>query len=267
MPDTYWSYSIEDQTARVCFMDDVHTSVIQHIFSSGSTQAAHGKYTADGHSVVLDGENWSKSIKLVRTFSHLKNSSTNKNMTPLYQKSHKSLAGSVWATLVNGNLYVVLFDGNGKCTEAAFNNVTHKEGLPIGWSWNRKDYSLNGSSVDVGDQKARLFEDFMVIDTLAVLRSCKAVEDNASSLTGTFWPTTATNTYPGVIVFTGASTFTRILANSSLVYQTNEGTYTFDGTTFEFDLGDKKETCPLNGDRFTFLGKEYRRNTTPESLP
>ena len=111
MPGTYWSYSVEGQTARVCFPDDKHVSILQEDFSTGYFQAQNGTYHTDGHRVICEGADWSSPIQFVRTFSHLKNSKTNRNLTPLGPFSHERLAGSVWATMVNGDLRLAAFMG------------------------------------------------------------------------------------------------------------------------------------------------------------
>lgn len=263
MPGTYWLYSTEDQTARVAFPDDVHVSVLQWDLATGTCQAQHGTYTTDGHRVEVTGENWDD-ILFVRTFTHLKNSKTNKNLTPLSTVSHDNLAGSVWTTMVNDNLNIVFFDHDGTCLDASFPNANHKEGYPYGWEWARKDYSLSGSQLMVGTGiKATLFDDFMLVDTLAVLRSAPSVEAQATSaLSGTVW-TYDTAAFPGLIVFTSGNTFTRILAASRINYQFLNGTYQLSGTELTMTAGDVKETCQLSADRFTFFEKDYVKVTLP----
>ena len=261
---TYWSYSVEDQTARVVFPDGEHASVLQWDYKTNACQAEHGTYSLDGHRVLLTGENWPNDIKFVRTFSHLKNNSSNKNLTPLKPVSHSNLAGSVWTTLVNDNLEIVFFDQDGTCLESSFPNVNHKEGYPYGWQWNRKDYSLSGTQLIVGSGiKATLYDDFMQVDTLSVLRSGPAVENpGTSALAGTVWKYDSAG-YPGLIIFTSGSTFTRILTSSRVVYAFMNGTYTLTGTDLNMTAGEIKETCQLSADRFTFLEKDYVKVTLP----
>lgn len=262
---TYWSYSVGDQTARVVFPDNEHASVLQWDFNSNACQAEHGTYSLDGHRVLLTGENWPNDIKFVRTFTHLKNNSTNRNLTPLAPAAHESLAGSVWTTMVNDNLNIVFFDHDGTCLDATFVNANHKEGTPYGWQWARKDYSLNGKQLMVGSGiKANMYEDFMQVDTLSVLRTAPAVENQGTSaLAGTVW-TYETSGYPGLIVFTSASTFTRVLVSSRIFYSFMNGTYQISGTSLAMtDGADIKETCQLSADRFTFLEKNYVKVTLP----
>lgn len=265
MPGTYWSYSEGKQTARIGFSDGKHVSVLQMDTTSHICQAIHGTYTTDGHEVLLTGDNWSQDIKLVRTFSHVKNNSSNRNLTPIYPVAHESLAGSVWTTMVNDNLNIVFFDHDGTCLDATFKNANHKEGTPYGWQWARKDYSLNGKQLTVGAGiKATMYEDFMQVDTLSVLRTAPAVENQGTSaLAGTVW-TYETSGYPGLIVFTSASTFTRVLVSSRITYSFMNGTYQISGTSLAMtDGADIKETCQLSADRFTFLEKNYVKVTLP----
>ena len=264
MPGTYWLYSAGDQTARVAFPDNEHASVLQWDVNTNASQALHGTYSTDGHRVLLTGENWSSDIKFVRTFSHLKNNSSNKNLTPLEPASYGNLSGSVWASLVNDNLNIVFFDHDGTCLDATFLNANHKEGTPYGWQWNRKDYTLSGSKLMVGSGiKATLFDDFMQVDTLSVQRVAAAVENpGTSALAGTVWKYDTAG-YPGLIIFTSGSTFTRILTSSRIVFVFMNGTYTISGTELNMTGGEIKETCQLSADRFTFLEKDYVKVTLP----
>lgn len=272
MPGTYWSYDAETSSghveARVIFEDDVHASVLQIVEDSGTSQTQHGTYTTDGHRVILSGEGWSNNIQFVRTFSHLKNNSTNRNMSPLKPKSWESMAGSVWCTLENGNMRVAMFPDGSKCLQAGFKNVSHEEGVPYGWEWKTSDYSLSGSHLTAGNIEATLFHDFMVVDTLGVFMCSNPFEENATNeLKNTVWTCGGVSSYPGLLIFTGTKTFTRILVASKLIYQVKEGTYSFDGASITFNMDDKQETCPLSGDRFTWYEKTFTRNSTPGSLP
>ena len=275
MPETYWSYDAETSSghveARVIFEDDVHASVLQIVEDSGTSQSQHGTYTTDGHRVILSGEGWSNNIQFVRTFSHLKNNSTNRNMTPIKPASHESLAGSVWVSIVNTDMHIALYDENGKCTQATYNNVLRREGIPYGWEWRRCNYTLSGNQLSADGKSATLFDDFMVIDTLAALRAVPESKDNGTNaLKGTFWSTTLTSgshIFPGVMVFNSSNTFVRVIAASELVYQVKSGTYTTDGESITFKLDDIEETCPLSGNRFTHYELDYVLEATPQSLP
>ncbi len=271
VPQTYWLYSQGTQTARVCFEDDVHCSILQQDTDSGATQDEHGTYTTDGHRVLLTGNGWTKDVQFVRTFSHLKNNSTNKNLTPLKPKSHSSIAGSVWGGMVNADLHFAVFGDDGKFIHGTYRNVIRREGRSYGWEWKDGSYNLSGNQVTSGSKNATLYEDFMVIDTLASLRAVAPVEDTGTSaLKGTFWTTSfmrGSVMLPGVIVFNGSSSFTRILATSELIYQIKTGTYTCDGTSITFTMDGNEETCPLAGNRFTYYEMEYSLDPTPKPLP
>ena len=264
IPDTYWSYSVDDQTARVCFPDEKHASVLQLDKGANAFQALHGTYYTDGHRLILTGEEWPKDILFVRTFTHLKNSSTNRNMTPVYSASHDEISGSVWTTMVAGNLNIVFFDHDGTCVDASFKNAVRKEGVKYGWDYNRKDYALNGKKLQVGGIAATMFEDFIQVDTLSVMQTAPAVTNSGTSaLAGTVWEYETTG-YPGLIIFTSDSTFTRVLVASSIVYGFLNGTYQLSGTSLTMmDGEDINETCQLSADRFTFLENTYVKVTLP----
>lgn len=258
---TYWLYETDEQTARVCFTDDIHVSIIQLDIATGYTQNLHGTYELDGHSVKCNGENWPKEIKFVRTFSHLKNNSTNKNLTPLSPQSHGNLKGSVWASIINLNLHLAYFMADGNCLEGVYKNFTHEEGVPYGWEWKKQPFTVNGNQLKAGPFKATLYESFMVVDTLAVRAASLAPKsDKQSALTGTVWRYEGS---AGAIVFTSDTEFTRILVSSKIIYEADNGTYSLDGTSLEMTLDDKKETCQLESGRFRFMDKAYAKVTLP----
>ena len=261
---TYWTYSTDTQTARMAFPDNEHVSVLQWDLGTNSCQAEHGTYELDGHRVLLSGNNWSRDVKLVRTFTHLKNSSTNKNMTPLKPVPHESLAGSVWTTMENDNLHLAFFDYDGTCLDATFINANRKEGKPYGWQWTRNDYSLSGSDLQVGaGVKATLYDDMMQVDTLTVLRTAPALNaPGSSALAGTVWRYQSSD-YPGIIIFTSGSTFTRVIVGSRILYQFMNGTYQLNGTELFMTDGEIKETCQLSTDRFTFFEKTFVKVSLP----
>ena len=264
---TAWSYSVGDQTARVCFEDENHVSILQTDMTSGAHQSVHGTYDTDGHRVDCQGANWPNSIRFVRTFSHLKNNSTNKNLTPLKTREHASVAGSIWATMEEDNFHFAFFSQDGTCLDGTFANTNHKEGYPIGWKWNRKGYTLSGNKLTAGSFSATLYEDFLITDTLTVMRMAPSVEDKGTSpLAGTVW-TYDTAGYPGVIVFNSSNTFTRFLVASRVIFSAINGTYELNGTSLTMDMGGEdgqlKETCQLSADRFTYLEKDYVKVTLP----
>ena len=260
---TFWYYATETQTARVCFPDDSHASVLQIDMTTNACQAEHGTYELDGHRVLLTGYNWPNSIKFARTFSHLKHNSTNENLTPVKPSSCGNLAGSVWTTMVNDNLNIVFFDHDGSCLDASYQNVVRKEGKPYGWQWKRENYAISGNFIQAGPFSATCYNDFLQIDTLSVLMTAPAVENSGTSpLAGTVW-TYSTSGYPGLIIFTSANTFTRVLSSSRLIYSIMNGTYQVSGSSITMtDGGEIKETCQISADRFTFLERTYALVTT-----
>lgn len=260
---TFWSYSTDDQTARVIFPDDTHVSVLQLDMSTGYTQSLHGTYYTDGHAAICNGEDWSSEVKFVRTFTHLKNSKTNKNLTELSPRSPGSLAGSVWAVLENRNFHLAYFCGDGTCIDGTYKNVNREEGVPYGWTWSRADYTLSGSRVEAGQFKGVLFDKFMVVDTMAVMIATPAPESSGTTaLTGTVWEYESSS-YPGALIFTSDTTFTRTLVGSKIIHETKEGTYHLDGTSITMSVDGKEETCQIEGGRFTFFSRRYRMVTLP----
>lgn len=259
---TAWLYETDDQTARVIFPDDTHVNILQFDINSGNTQTLHGTYYCDGHAVLCNGEDWTNQIKFVRTFSHLKNSSTNKNMTPIYPESHKSVKGSVWAAILHRNLHLAYFMADGKCLEGIYKNVIHEEGVPYGWEWKKQSFTHDGNQIKAGQFKATLYDTFMTVDTLAVRIASPAPESKkTTAITGTVW--TYESAPAGAIVFTSDSLFTRILVSSKIVHDVDCGTYKLQGTSLEMTLDDKKETCQIEGGRFTFFDKTYAKVTLP----
>lgn len=263
LDETFWSYSTDDQTARVCFIDDRHISILQLDYDTGYTQTLNGTYETDGHSAKCNGENWPNEIKFVRTFSHLKNNSTNKNLTPLDPKSYESLKGSVWAALVNENLRIAFLRKDGTCIEGSYMNVAHEEGIPYGWTWKKDKFTHSGSQVKAASFNGVLFDKFMVVDTLAVMVASPApASTKTSSITGTVWEYETTG-LPGVILFTSDVDFTRILVSSKIVHEVDCGTYTIDGASLTMTMDDKKETCQIESGRFTFFEKTFAKATLP----
>lgn len=261
MPATFWSYSVEGQTARVCFPDDKHVSVLQEDFSTGYFQTQYGTYYTNGHRVICEGEDWSSPIQFVRTFSHLKNNKTNRNLTPLAPRSHEEIAGSVWASMADGDLCFAFFSGRqGRVLEGIYRNAIHKEGRPYGWEWNQGSYTLDGDKLQAGNRQATLFEDFLVVDSMAVFCVSPVPETGAAAtstdLAGTAWYYTA-NSLPAVIIFTSECTFTRLMAMNQLILASLSGTYRLQGQELRMEAGEIKETCRLEADRFTFSERTY----------
>lgn len=254
MTDRVWEYSSSAQFARITFCGENNASVLQTDLSTGYTQAYNGSYTTDGHSVDIQSET---NTHLVRTFSHLKHSTTNKNLTELQPQSWSSLNKSVWTTIVDGNVYLAFFNKYGKCVQGLYRNIIQKEGYPFGWEWSLQDYSLNGSSVSCKGTTGILYKDVMRLPKYGVLCSAFPVEETAtSSLEGTLW-TLESDGYPGVFIFNSASHFTRVIIMSPLIWEVKNGTYSIEADGIHLQLAELKETCPITEGRFTFLNKTY----------
>ena len=263
VPGTFWLYETDTQTARVCFNDDTHINILQNDLPTGYVQSLNGTYYCNGHAVICNGENWPNEIRFVRTFSHLKNNSTNENLTPLSPQSHSRVDGGVWAAIVKRNLHFAYFMADSTCVEGTFKNVILEEGVPHGWEWKKQKYDHAGSQLKAGAFKATLYDTFMVVDTLAVMVASPVPESTGTSaVTGTVW-TYETSGLPGAIVFTSDVDFTRILVSSGIVHEADAGTYKLQGTSLEMTLDDKKETCQIEGGRFTFFEKTYAKVTLP----
>ena len=115
--------------------------------------------------------------------------------------------------------------------------------------------------MEAGPFKARLYDTFMLVDTLAVMAASLAPEsEKTTAMTGTVWKYESA---AGAIVFTSDSLFTRILVSSKVVHVVSCGTYKLDGTSLEMSLDGKNETCQLEGGRFTFFNKTYAKVTLP----
>lgn len=254
LPGTYWSYATDDATANICFPDDTRIIVLQLSIDACAVEALHGTYTTDGHRVEANGDDWGRTIKFVRTFSHLKNNSTNKDMTPVYPAASQ-LKGSVWGTIENQNLHVAYFSED-NCFDATFKHIAREEGQDYGWEWNQKDYTVNGNQLEAGSFKATLFDTFMIVDgTYGVFSVAPAVDQAGSSaLKGTVWATEDESTQlPALVVFTSSSKFVRIVTYSKTIFKYTSGTYDLQGTSLSLKWDDIEETCQIEGGRFTLF--------------
>ena len=108
--NTAWEISTATQVGWPCFLDDQHVSVIQVNHQNGNYQTLNGTFSVKGHrvDVMADGT----SLYMVRTFSHLKNSS-NRNYKKLSPEAPESLDGSIWAHLKDGDFTFYYFQENG----------------------------------------------------------------------------------------------------------------------------------------------------------
>lgn len=255
LPGTSWSLEQGDTRAFVHFEPSGRVTIVQRNNASGQVQFTNGEYMTDGHSVVVSTDEGS-SNKLVRTFSHLKSNSTNKNFSSLRPQSFETLSGSVWTSLKQDNLSVYFFGPEGKARHWAFENVRHEEGVPYGWSEEEETYSLSGSHVAMEKASATLFPEVMLVDDVWYVHFPTVESRGTSALEGTAWKF-VTGSYPGILIFNTADTFTRVLVGSRILFQVSQGTYTQEGSEITFTLDGKTEICTLADNRFTFLERTY----------
>ena len=267
LDDTYWSYETETQIARVAFTGENNISVLQKDLKTGYVQSEHGYYTADGHRVVADGQEWTNQIKFIRTFSHLKNVSTQKNLTEYKPRDYSSIAGSVWTTIVNGDLRLAYLAKDGTCIEGAFFNIVGEEGVSRGWKWTSgQKWELENHALKAGPFNCTLFKDFLVVDTLAVYGnmapSTASGIEGTNTLEGTVWVMSNLKS-PYVIIFTSSNQFVRVRGANRFIYATLNGTYELDGNTVSMHAAKINETCQIESDKFIFSESQYVKVTFP----
>lgn len=255
--NTNWEYTLNDQSAWVCFRDDEHASIVQANYGSNYFQTMHGTFIVDGHRVDVTTD--SKFTRLIRTFSHLKNSS-NKNFTPLSPLAPERVEGSLLVYLQDKNLRFTFLSPDKKYRQGLFKNVTHQEGIPYGWEWKSGPWSCSGNLLEAGDFKGTFFRgDLLVMASAAApLVSTSKVTSGTSSLAGSVW-TYQTSSYPGFIIFQSATEFSRILVSSENIFSILQGKYSVKENSLEFvtDSKELNETCALSGNMFTYLEKTY----------
>jgi len=269
LPVTTWEYVRGDVTTWVCFHDESNVSIVQYQTLKNLYQADYGTYKVDGHAVDLDLSSGS-TYSLVRTFSNLKHSTTNKNFTKLPFHSFGSVAGSVWATAVDNAIRVNYFADDTRCVDLVYENLSRREG-DYGWKATGYDYTLAGHRLDFGDNVGLLYHNIYDAGGYMVSQICEpSDEKETGSLKGTVWTygnTTAPPDIPSVIIFNGAGEFTRISGAWTSVTDgvrispyhiiTAKGTYTVDGSTVTFTLNDEKESCSVSGSSFTLWDRTY----------
>lgn len=252
--NTTWSYTLDDQRALVHFGSDDRVTIVQRSNGNGAVQFNNGTYSVDGHSVdILSDEGTSN--RLVRTFSHLKNSK-NKNFSTFKPQEYASLDYTVWTSLRKDVFRLVYFTPDGKTEQVSFKNVTHEEGVPYGWEKGETPFTLSGSHLDMGKESAILFDEVMLVDDVWFMHFPVNENTGTSDLTGTMW-TYRSNSYPGIIIFDTNSSFTRVLLSSRILYQVNRGTYVQTGDVVTMTLNGKTEDCLIEGDSFTYLERTY----------
>ncbi len=256
--NTVWEYTTDTQTAWVDFLDGERAGIIG---TNGSNyQTNTGTFTVDGHRVLFTSED-GFSNQFVRTFSHLKNSK-NKNYWTKSPEAIGNPKGSVWAAIVEGNLQMLYLADNGYTLEGSFKNVSHKEGIPYGWSWKQKLYSTSGSRFVHGDEEGTSYGGFIRLPDYCIpcVNTPKEDAGFGGDLAGTVW-TYETSGYPGFIIFTSNTEFTRVLVSSVYVFSVLNGTYSIKGNSLEFitDSEELNRTCRISDGRFTYLEKTYSK--------
>lgn len=254
IPNTTWSYTLDDQRALVHFGSDDRVTIVQRNNSNGAVQFNNGTYSVDGHAVdILSDEGASN--RLVRTFSHLKNSQ-NKNFSTFKPLEYTSLDYTVWTSLRQDVFRIVYFTPEGNTKQASFKNVIHEEGVPYGWENSGTNYTLTGSHLDMGKESATLFEEVMLLGDVWFMHFPVNENKGYSDLTGTMW-TLSGNGYPGIIVFDTNSSFTRVLLSSRILYQVTRGSYVQNGNIVSFSFDGKSEDCLIVDGRFTLMERTY----------
>ena len=254
LPNTSWTIEQGEQKAFVHFGTNERVSILQRSNANGAVQLINGTFDADGHSVnVLSDEGATN--KLVRTFTHLKNSS-NKNFSRFSPQDYSSLENTIWATVRKDVFRLFFLAPGGEMTQLSFKNVIHEEGVPYGWEKQKGSYSVNGSHVTLGQESGILFPEVMLVDDTWFMHFPVNGDEGTSALTGSIW-TYRSSGYPGVIIFDTNSSFTRVLMASRTLFQVTQGSYTFSGNTVTMTLDGKTESCEMSGNSFTLMEKTY----------
>lgn len=252
---TTWSQEKDDVRAFVHFDENGRATVLQRDKASGVVQVSHGTYSADGHAVIIQTDEGS-SLKMVRTFSHLKSSSTNRNFSSLYPEEYQSVSQSILASMKQDDFRMYYFKPDGNALQLVFKNARHEEGIPYGWEKTEEAYTLTGSNLTFGNENAILFPEVMLKDDIWYKYFPSGEDKGTSAVSGTVW-TYQTDSFPGVIVFNNNGSFTRILVSSRILFQFSQGSYSQSENTLTMTLDGKTETCKIVGGVFTFMEKTY----------
>lgn len=255
LPNTSWVYELEQQRAFVHFGADADVCILQRSSENGAVQFINGTYTADGHAVDILDEAGGSKTRLIRTFSHLKNSKS-KNFSSFRPQDYESLENCVWTSIKQDNFRLIYCMADGRAKEATYANVRHEEGVPFGWEQTSALYSVTGSHLVIGRESATLFPEVMLMDDVWFMHFPVNGDKGEAAVKGSLW-TLQTSGYPGIIVFDTNSSFTRVLLGSRVLYQVSRGTYSQNGNVLTMTLDGKTESCQIGGDKFTFLGKTY----------
>lgn len=254
VPNTNWTITQDEQQAFVHFGAGDRCCILQRSNVNGAVQFINGTYLADGHAVdVLSDEG--SSNRLIRTFSHLKNSK-NKNFSTFKPQDYENVDNTVWTSLKQDNFRILYFSDDGRMTAAGFDNVRHEEGVPYGWYQKGTTYTHSGNHVGFGQESGTLFPEVMLVEDVWFMHFPVGENTGTSALKGTLW-TYETTSYPGIIIFDSNSSFTRVLVASRILYQVSRGTYTLKGNTITMTLDGKTEECLVANDRFTFMERTY----------
>lgn len=254
LPNTSWVYELNDQKAFVHFSPNGRATIMQYNYGNNAVQFTNGTYTASGHAVDVLGDDGT-SHRLIRTFSHLKNSKS-KNFSTYRPQDCQSLENCVWTSIKQDNFRLIYCMADGRAKEATFSNVNHAEGIPYGWEQTSALYSATGSYVAIGREGGVLFPELMLLDDVWFMHLPVGGDQGTSAVKGSLW-TYQSSGYPGIIVFDTNSSFTRVLLGSRVLYQVSRGTYSQNGNVLTMTLDGKTESCEIKGDKFTFLGKTY----------
>lgn len=254
VPGTSWSLE-QGETRAFAHFDSERVTIVQRSSATGGVQFTNGTYLTDGHRVKVTSDEGT-SHQLVRTFTHLKSGTSNKNFSSLRPQSYETLDGTVWTTLRQDDLTLYYFEPGGKSRHWTFKNVRHEEGVPYGWEAGEETYSVTGSHVALESGGATLFPEVMLMDDVWYMHYPAQEDNGTSALRGTAWKY-VTNSYPGILIFNTNSSFTRVLVSSRVLYQVTQGTYTVNGDSVTLSFSDKSETCTISGNRFTFMERTY----------
>ena len=253
-------YKIQEsaQEAIVSFPDDDFASVIQINTAQTAFQTMNGTYTAKGHNLdLLLGDN---SVHLVRTFSHIKSSSKNKNLIPMKPTAPGDLTGSVWAVAANNNFYFAWFRPDGRFTSGRYYNITRQEGIPYKWLWSIDPYTINGNQITSDGFSGTFYEgEALMLQTLSVPHVTDLAglaSFNKSELTGTVW-TGYNGVCPAVIIFTSDTEFTRLVVSSATVFTWTTGTYALYGSSLTMWVGELSDECSIADGTLTFFERKY----------
>lgn len=255
--NTAWEITMDTQVGWPVFLDDEHVSLIQLNYDTHYYQTMNGTFQVDGHRVDVSADG--SAVRMVRTFSHLKNSS-NKNYRSIKPEEPGDIAGSVWAVLKSGDLQLTFFQGDGTCISGVYENVTHREGIHYGWSWTSARYAVNGNQLTAGTTSGTFYKGFLRMPSVAVPRVSESTHpEGTSSLKGTVWKYNNAGSYPGFLIFTSATEFVRVLVQNATVFTTLEGTYRLKGNSLEFhtDSEELNRSCTIADGQFTYLEKTY----------